>query len=76
MYKFVTEDGKYTFINNNGAVTILRYGEVWRDESGDKALLSLLHEIEEMEAYIGALESIDFDTSCSPTPKKIIQLNN
>lgn len=74
MYKFDTEDEKYTFINNNGIVTILRYGEEWRNESGNKALLSLLHEVEEMEKYINFLENRDFNATCTPVSEKTIQL--
>lgn len=45
LFKFETDDGKYTFINDNGVVTILRYGEAW--DTGNKALLSLLYKIEQ-----------------------------
>lgn len=76
MYAFDAEDGKYTFINNNGIVAIQRYGEDWRNESGDKALLSLLHEVEEMEKYINFLENRDFDTTYIPVSKKTIKLKD
>ena len=49
MYKINVEGGKYTFINDNGIVSILRGGEQWRSETGDKALLCLLHEVESLE---------------------------
>jgi len=47
MYKINVEGGKYTFINDNGIVTILRYGEEW--DTGNKALLCLLHQVESLE---------------------------
>lgn len=46
-FKIGLEDGKYTFVNDNGVVSILRNGEQWRDESGDKAMLSLLQKVEQ-----------------------------
>lgn len=48
MFELTVENGKYTFINNNGVVSILRYGKEWRNEAGDKALLSLPQYVEEM----------------------------
>ena len=48
-YKINVEGGKYTFINDNGVVSILRFGEQWRSEAGDKALLCLLHQVESFE---------------------------
>lgn len=46
------ENGKYTFINDHGAVRILRHGEAWRDESGDKALLCLLQKVRDYRETI------------------------
>jgi len=47
MYKIDIENGKYTFINDNGVVTILRYGE--NRDTGNKALLCLLQKVEKYE---------------------------
>jgi len=47
MYKIDIENGKYTFINDNGVVTILRHGENW--DTGNKALLCLLQKVEKYE---------------------------
>lgn len=49
MYQIDLENGKYTFINNNGVVSINRFREEWRNESGDKALLCLLQHVEKLE---------------------------
>lgn len=49
-YKIDVEGGKYTFLNNNGIVSVLRNGEEWRNENGDKALLCLLYQVEKLEA--------------------------
>lgn len=46
-FKIEIEEGKYTFINDNGIVSILRHGKEWRNESGDKALLRLLQQVEQ-----------------------------
>ena len=56
MYQIDVENGKYTFLNNSGVVSIKRYGEAWRDESGDKALLCLLQHVEELELEIKHLK--------------------
>lgn len=48
-FKIDVEGGKYTFINNNGIIEILRRGKEWRSETGDKALLCLLQEVESLK---------------------------
>ena len=41
---FTLEDGKYEIRSaDNGAVVVLRYGELWRDLTGDKLIGALLH---------------------------------
>lgn len=57
MYELEIENGKYTFINNNGVVSIKRFGEAWRNESGDKALLCLLQHVEKLEEENRQLKS-------------------
>lgn len=54
MYKVELEDGKYTIVNNNGVVTVSRHGEQWRNETGDKLMLALLHKIEQYERALAA----------------------
>lgn len=46
------EDGKYTVLHDeqHGGLTILRHGEVWRNESGDKFILAMFHEIQRQKA--------------------------
>lgn len=42
--------GKYTVQHNNGAnLKALRYGEEWRDLTGDGLVLALVQKIEELE---------------------------
>lgn len=45
--KIDLEDGKYTVLHHEeqGGITVLRYGEVWRNETGDKLILSMLYRI-------------------------------
>lgn len=49
MYEVDVENGKYTFINDNGIVSIQRYGEGWQENVGGKALLCLLQHVEKLE---------------------------
>jgi len=42
-------DGKYTVImNTNGGLRALRYGDEWRDLTGDGLVLALAQEVEEL----------------------------
>lgn len=65
MYQVDVENGKYTFVNNHGLVSIKRNGEAWRNESGDKALLCLLQHVEKLEGEIERLKE----------PVKVVELN-
>lgn len=63
------ENGKYThvFDNTTGKQTILRYGEPWRDETGDGFILAMAQEIEdlrnELDCAIEVIEQsgVDYD---------------
>lgn len=64
MYEVDVENGKYTFINDNGIVSIKRCGEDWQENVGGKALLCLLQHVEKLELELkqckelsGAVES-------------------
>jgi hypothetical protein len=57
-------DGKYTYIREGGRQSILRYGEHWRDETGDGFILAMAQEIEELrkrDAKLTALENAGVD---------------
>lgn len=62
------EDGKYTVIfdEQSGALKALRYGDEWRDLSGDKLIYCMLAEHADAQAEIarlrGALEEINRTT--------------
>jgi hypothetical protein len=41
------ENNKYTInITNDGKIEVLRYDEPWRDCTGDKLILALIHEVD------------------------------
>ena len=42
------ENGKYTLISDRGILKALRYGEPWRDLTGDKMISSMFSEIESL----------------------------
>lgn len=44
MEQYTYADGKYTVINNNGNLSALRYGEPWRDLTGDNLVYWMLVE--------------------------------
>ena len=50
------ENGKYThvFDNTTGEQTVLRYGEPWRDETGDGFILVMAQEIFELREKLYA----------------------
>lgn len=51
LVKIELDDGKYTVLHNeeHGGVTVLRYGEPWRNETGDGFILAMIHRIQELE---------------------------
>lgn len=62
MYKVEVDNGKYTFINNNGIVSVQRHHEDWKDATGDKSLLSLLQHVEDLEKQLEANGTNNADT--------------
>ena len=53
--KLTTEDGKYTIIQDeSGIVSILRYGEKWRENIHDNVILALAYELHELREAIRA----------------------
>lgn len=47
--RLTLDEGKYEVISEEGKILVLRYGEVWRDFTGDKFMYLLLEEIEELK---------------------------
>lgn len=56
MTRIELEDGKYTVLYDLGECKALRYGEPWRDLTGDKLIGCMLERIEELEARLGGVE--------------------
>lgn len=53
MTKIELENGKYTVIHDNGCnFHALRYGEQWRDLTGDGLVLAMTQRIEDLEDHI------------------------
>ena len=52
-------DGKYTIVQDaSGRTNVLRYGESWRDATGDNVILGAAYEIEKLQARINRLEEL------------------
>jgi hypothetical protein len=52
-------DGKYTIVQEaNYGTKVLRYGEEWREVTGDNVILGAAYEIDELRKYIKLLEEI------------------
>lgn len=65
------EDGKYTLVGNDaGCLEALRYGEPWRDLTGDKFVNALGQEIESLkkqrDELLAALEQFLDQDGCPP----------
>lgn len=51
-------DGKYTIIQeSSGRTKVLRYGEEWRDVTGDNVIGGAAHEIERLRKEVDRLKS-------------------
>lgn len=58
MIKIDLEGKKYTYIFDNGSSEVLRYGEKWRDTTGDGFILAMAQRIEELEEIIREAEPL------------------
>lgn len=58
-------DGKYSYhFYKDGSSQLLRHGEPWRDTTGDKALLAIIQEYDELrEKCLGYEEELRTDES-------------
>lgn len=48
-FKIDLQDGKYTYVFDNGNQYALRYGESWRDLVGDNLVYAMACRIQELE---------------------------
>lgn len=57
MVNVVICDGKYAIIQDeSGSTNVLRYGEGWRNVTGDNVILGAAYEIDKLREYIKKLE--------------------
>ena len=64
-------NGKYTVIfEDSGGLKALRYGEEWRDLTGDGLVLSMLQEVEELRQIVNEVHSW-IVCACMATPEEM-----
>ena len=57
---YTLEEGKYIIECDGGSVKALRYGELWRDLTGDKLIGALLAENDELRSLVeNAIRTIE-----------------
>lgn len=56
MVKIDLNDGKYTYVMDNGKQYALRYSEPWRDLVGDKFVYAMACKIQDLEDEIKSLK--------------------
>lgn len=53
----ISLEGKYEiFLEESGTMKVTRYGMAWRDLTGDKLVLSLVHEIDRLRDIVNEKE--------------------
>ena len=52
------DDGKYTYLLDEQGQRVLRYGEPWRDITGDKFILLMAMEIDELRKKLKQFTSV------------------
>lgn len=57
IFELPLEEGKYTVLYDNGKIEILRYGEPWRNETGDGFLHALLVSHTKLEQMLDEAEA-------------------
>lgn len=60
-FRLPLEDGKYEVVYNNGTINILRYGDLWRDVTGDGFIHALLMSHIELELELHDLKGDPFE---------------
>ena len=64
MTRIELDDGKYTVVHDNGAgLHALRYGEHWRDMTGDGLVLAMAQEIEDLRRRIVPVQQVSVPAS-------------
>lgn len=66
MTRIELDDGKYTVVHDSGAgLHALRYGEHWRDMTGDGLVLAMAQEIEDLRRRIVPVQQVSVPVACS-----------
>jgi len=66
MEQLSLENGKYLIVNGlgkGGGIHALRYGEVWRDLTGDNLVLAMFHRIEELQNEVDQYKKTQEETN-------------
>ena len=64
MTRIELDDGKYTVVHDSGAgLHALRYGEHWRDMTGDGLVLAMAQEIEDLRRRIVPVQQVSVPAS-------------
>ena len=67
-YRITLLDGKYTVQHDNGTnFKALRYGQEWRDLTGDGLVLALVQKIEDLEEKVQYLENLVWERLANGT---------
>lgn len=66
------EDGKYTVVFDDGKLYALRYGERWRDLTGDKFVYALMCRIQALEAEKAEASTLTLDPKVMMKPNPIL----
>ena len=73
------EGGKYTYVITETNAHVLRYGELWKDATGDKFTYSMAAEIESLREQVEKLEnrlnkdSQEFTILCAKETEKVLR---
>ena len=77
MTRIELDDGKYTVVHDSGAgLHALRYGEHWRDMTGDGLVLAMAQEIEDLRRRIAPVQQVSVPDGwklvpVEPTPEMV-----
>jgi hypothetical protein len=64
------ENGKYTLTYHEGRLQALRYGEPWRDLSGDNLIYHMMLRIQSLEGHIEEMNKIDWAKPVASTQEQ------
>jgi len=69
------DDGKYTVVHDSGAgLHALRYGEHWRDMTGDGLVLAMAQEIEDLRRRIVPVQQVSVPDGKVCVPVEVLRL--